>query len=92
MEAVIEAELLEKELNNGLTFGEAEAAQIQIAREHRDPLITAGLKNGAYMVTVQTLHGASQMPGFARWSKRIFVHPKPAAKSPKRTAPKSSSR
>ncbi len=70
MEAVIEAEALERSLNGGLTFGEAEAAQIQVARERRDPLVTATLKQGAYLVTVQTLHGASQMPGFDTWSKR----------------------
>lgn len=79
IEAVIEAEALEKELNGGLTFGEAEAAQIQVARERRDPQITASLKHGALMVTVQTLHGASQMPGFSEWSKRTTA-PKTSAK------------
>ena len=84
MEAVIEAEALEKSLNGGLTFGEAEAAQIQAARERRDPQVTAGLKQGAYLVTVQTLHGASQMPGFAIWSKRTDV-PKAGAKRTAKT-------
>ncbi|MGC4071070.1 MAG: hypothetical protein QM760_00820 [Nibricoccus sp.] len=69
-EAVLEAEVLEKELNGGLTFAEAEAAQIQTARELRDPKVTAGLKEGAYLVAVQTLHGASKMQGFTIWSKR----------------------
>jgi hypothetical protein len=69
-EAVLEAEALEKELNGGRTFAEAEAAQIQTARELRDPKVTAGLKEGAYLVAVQTLHGASKMQGFATWSKR----------------------
>ncbi len=69
-EAVHEAEALEKALNGGLTFAEAESAQIQTARERRDPKVTASLKEGAYLVGVQTLHGASKMQGFATWSKR----------------------
>jgi hypothetical protein len=77
MEAVIEAEVLEKSLNGGLTFSEAETMQIQVARERRDPSVTASLKQGAYLVAVQTLHGASQMPGFDVWSKRTAVK-KPA--------------
>jgi hypothetical protein len=56
VEAVDEAEAFEKELNDGLTFAEAEAAQIQTARELRDPKVTAALRQGAYMVAVQTLH------------------------------------
>ncbi|MGC4074946.1 MAG: hypothetical protein QM760_21095 [Nibricoccus sp.] len=69
-DAVGEADALERELNGGLTYGEAEAAQIQTARELRDPKVTANLKQGAFMVAVQTLHGASKMPGFQTWSKR----------------------
>lgn len=85
MEAVIEAEVLEKSLNGGLTFGEAEAAQIQNARERRDPSVTANLKQGAYLVAVQTLHGASQMPGFDVWSKRTTPAKAPVKRSPKRS-------
>ena len=86
IEAVIEAEVLEKSLNGGLTFGEAEAAQIQNARERRDPLVTANLKQGAYLVAVQTLHGASQMPGFEVWGNRTAAKKNvPAKKSAARS-------
>lgn len=83
VEAVIEAENLEKELNGGLTFAEAEAAQIQAARELRDPKVTAGLKQGAYLVGVQTLHGASKMQGFPIWSKRKATPAKKPARRSK---------
>jgi hypothetical protein len=80
VEAVVEAEALERSLNGGLTFAEAEAAQIQLARERRDPKVTAELKQGAYLVAVQTLHGASKMQGFPVWSKRKTA----AVKAPSR--------
>jgi hypothetical protein len=83
IEAVIEAEALEKELNGGLTFAEAEAAQIQMVRERRDPKVTAALKDGAYLVAVQTLHGASKMQGFPIWSKRTSVPIKAGPKKAK---------
>jgi hypothetical protein len=84
VEAVDEAEALEKELNGGLTFADAEAAQIQTARELRDPKVTAGLKQGAYMVAVQTLHGASKLQGFSVWSERRVPAAKKAARLPTR--------
>jgi hypothetical protein len=80
VEAVDEAEALEKELNGGLTFAEAEAAQVQTARELRYPKVTAGLKQGAYMVAVQTLHGASKLQGFSIWSERKVPTVKKAAR------------
>jgi len=83
-EAVGEADAFERALNGGLTFAEAEAAQIQTARELRDPEVTAGLKQGAFMVAVQTLHGASKMPGFDTWSKRKPAAPPAKAPSKKR--------
>jgi hypothetical protein len=86
VEAVHEAESLEKELNGGLTFADAEAAQIQTARELRDPKVTAGLKQGAYLVAVQTLHGASKMQGFSIWSMRKAPVPK---RAPARSARRS---
>jgi hypothetical protein len=87
VEAVLEAEALEKALNGGLTFAEAEAAQIQIARERKDPKVTANLKEGSYMVAVQTLHGASKMQGFSVWSKRkTAAVVKPAKAAPARSS------
>jgi hypothetical protein len=48
--------------------------------------VTAGLKQGAYLVAVQTLHGASKMQGFSIWSMRKAPVPK---RAPARSARRS---
>lgn len=70
LEAAHEAELFERELNQGLTFAEAEARQIAHARVKRDAATTSAMNDGVYFVAIHTVHQASQMPGFEQWGKR----------------------
>gem|GEM_PF-5838732 len=86
LEAAHEAELFERELNNGLTFAEAEARQIAEARIKRDAATTSAMNDGVYFVAIHTVHQASQMPGFDVWGKRKHTKRPEEAKPARRPA------